>query len=68
MIKLHRNKRTGDYFTHDGRFVLQRGAVGWNVTDNVTGYHDFAGETLKEARGTIEYLYSLPLDSYQFIG
>ena len=55
MVRLKR-KGNGDYITHDGRFEIERGCVGWNMYDNATKDHDFAGETLKEVRAGIEAL------------
>ena len=59
MAKLVRDKRTGDYYTEDKRFMVEKGTVGWNVYELVdmggwtTYQYSFGVDTLKEARESI---------------
>lgn len=63
MVKLNRDKRTGDYYTADKRFFIEKGTIGWNVSElnversNAYGFsvyeYSFSCETLKEVRESI---------------
>lgn len=33
MTKLNRDKRTGDYYSSDRKFFIEKGTVGWNVSE-----------------------------------
>ena len=33
MIKLIRDKKTGDYYTEDGKYQIEKGYIGWNVNE-----------------------------------
>lgn len=63
MTKLNRDKRTGDYYSSDGKFFIEKGTVGWNVSERnerltkLFGFdvynYSFSCETLKEVRESI---------------
>ena len=56
MTKLTRNKRTGDYYTPDRKYRIERGTVGWNVCEyDERGWYtySFSAETLREARESL---------------
>ena len=56
MPKLIRDKRTGDYYTKDRRYQIEKGIIGWNVNEwDVRGWYSysFTAETLKEVRESI---------------
>lgn len=64
MIKLTRDKRTGDYFSPDRKYHIEKGTIGWNVNernDDRTrrlGYevyeYSFSCETLREVRESLQ--------------
>lgn len=54
--KLIRNKKTGDYYTENLRYKVERGNVGWNVSElDARGWYtySFSCETLKEVKESI---------------
>ena len=63
MTKLIRDKRTGDYYSTDRKYLIEKGTVGWNVSElnearsKEYGYPDyeysFSCETLREVRESI---------------
>lgn len=59
MAKLIRDKRTGDYYSEDKRFMVEKGTVGWNVYElaDMGGWerykYSFSTATLKEAKESI---------------
>ena len=63
MTRLTRDKRTGDYYSIDKKFFIEKGTIGWNVSElneNKTkayGFnvyeHSFSCDTLKEVRESI---------------
>ena len=57
MEKLIRDKRTGDYYTQDNRYQIEKGVIGWNVNEiNIdTGIYNysFSCRTLKEIRESL---------------
>ena len=63
-VTLVRDKRTGDYYSHDRKFFIEKGAMGWNLSvrdDDRSarfGYdwYDYVSTcyTLKEIRESIE--------------
>ena len=57
MVKLIRDKITGDYYTQDNRYQIEKGTIGWNVNEiNIdTGiyWYSFSCDTLKEVRGSL---------------
>lgn len=63
MTKLTRDKRTGDYYSIDKKFFIEKGTIGWNVSElnekktKVYGYdvyeYSFSCETLREVRESI---------------
>ena len=63
MKKLNRDKRTGDYYSNDKRYFIEKGAIGWNVSElnevrsKAYGYgvyeYSFSCETLREVRESI---------------
>lgn len=56
MAKLIRDKRTGDYYTEDKKFQVERGVIGWNVNElDRRGWYEysFTCETLKEVQESI---------------
>ena len=63
MAKMNRDKRTGDYYSTDRKYFIEKGTIGWNVYElnearskeygcNVYEY-SFSCETLREARESI---------------
>ena len=63
MKKLIRDKRTGDYYTEDRHFHIEKGSDGWNVNElnedrskrwgcEVYDY-SFSCETLREVRASL---------------
>ena len=61
MIRLQRNKKTGDWYTADGRFMAERGCELWNGYDLVKGrplFPEITGCTLKEFRAWVEEVYT----------
>ena len=63
MAKLNRDKRTGDYYSTDRKYFIEKGTIGWNVSelnearskpygDDVYEY-SFRCETLREVRESI---------------
>lgn len=63
MAKLTRDKRTGDYYSIDKKFFIEKGTIGWNVSElneketKAYGYdvyeYSFSCDTLKEVRESI---------------
>lgn len=63
MTKLIRDKRTGDYYTEDRQYHIEKGTVGWNVNERdeliktLTGKelyrYSFSCDTLKEVRESL---------------
>ena len=56
MTKLIRDKRTGDYYTEDRMFKIEKGSVGWNVSEwdeRVWYTYSFTCLTLKEVKESI---------------
>lgn len=63
MTKLIRNKRTGDYYSIDKKFFIEKDTIGWNASElneyrsKKYGYdvyeYSFSCETLKEVRESI---------------
>lgn len=63
MTKLVRDKRTGDYYTEDKQYHIEKGSVGWNVNEldelfklkhGIDVYrYSFTCETLKEVRESL---------------
>lgn len=56
MTKLIRNKKTGDYYTKDRQYKIERGCVGWNVSEwDERGWYNysFTCKTLREVRESI---------------
>ena len=63
MQKLNRDKKTGDYYSIDRKYFIEKGTIGWNVSElnearsNVYGYdvyeYSFSCETLREVRESI---------------
>ena len=63
MTKLNRDKRTGDYYSIDKKFFIEKGTIGWNVSElneqrtKAYGYnvyeYSFSCDTLKEVRESI---------------
>lgn len=58
MAKLIRDKRTGDYFTQDKRYQIEKGIIGWNVNELDTRFtnsytYSFTCNTLKEVRESL---------------
>lgn len=63
MTKLNRDKRTGDYYSSDRKFFIEKGTAGWNVSERnerltkLFGFdvynYSFSCETLKEVRESI---------------
>ena len=62
-MKLTRDKRTGDYYTTDKKYFIEKGVIGWNVSirddrrTNIYGFdyyeYSFSCDTLKEVRESI---------------
>ena len=63
MTNLIRDKRTGDYYSIDKKFFIEKGTIGWNVSElnkyrsKRYGYdvyeYSFICDTLKEVRESI---------------
>jgi hypothetical protein len=63
MTKLIRDKRTGDYYTEDKQYLIEKGTKGWNVNEldesltKLTGEniyrYGFTCETLRDVRESI---------------
>ena len=59
MVKLTRDKRTGDYYTQDKRYMIEKCLNGWNIYELTqrVGYEEykysFSTDTLKEARESL---------------
>ena len=63
MKKLNRDKRTGDYYSNDRKYFIEKGTIGWNVSEmnearsKAYGYdvyeYSFSCETLREVRESI---------------
>lgn len=63
MTRLTRDKRTGDYYSIDKKFFIEKGTIGWNVSElnenktKVYGFdvyeYSFSCDTLKEVRESI---------------
>ena len=63
MQKLNRDKKTGDYYSADRKYFIEKGIVGWNVSElnefrsEKYGYsvyeYSFSCETLREVRESI---------------
>ena len=51
MVKLIRDKRTGTYYTTDLHYMIEKGPVGWNVSEwDERGWYkySFSCDTLNE--------------------
>lgn len=60
MTKFTRDKNTGDYYTPDRRFRVEKGSSGWNVSEiderflpNEIYRYSFSCQTLKEVRESL---------------
>ena len=63
MTKLTRDKKTGDYYSLDKKFFIEKGTIGWNVSElneartKAYGYpiyeYSFSCDTLREVRESI---------------
>ena len=59
MTHLTRDKRTGDYYTPDRKYFIEKGTVGWNVYESTTRYgveiyeYSFSCDTLREVRESL---------------
>lgn len=57
MIKLSRDKKTGDYYTKDKKYQIEKGCAGWNVnkwSERFKCYeYSFSCDTLKEIRESL---------------
>lgn len=60
MRKIRRDKRTGDYYTPDKMYRIEKGSKGWNVNEyacTIGGNHiykySFSCDTLKEVRESL---------------
>ena len=43
MKKLIRDKRTGDYYTEDKQYQIEKGTIGWNVNElNSRGFYRYS--------------------------
>lgn len=66
MIKLIRDKRTGDYYSPDKKFFIEKGTIGWNVSElnevrsKLYGFpvyeYSFSCDTLREVRESLSSL------------
>ena len=56
MTKLIRDKKTGDYYTLDKKYHIEKGTTGWNVNElderNIYKY-SFSCDTLKEVKESL---------------
>lgn len=56
-MKFERNKRTGTYYSADGRWMIEKSRTGWDIYQ-MTGTgdykHSFTAYRLKEAKELIE--------------
>lgn len=59
-MKLVRDKVTGDYYTEDRRYQIEKGFTGWNVNEIDTRFlpvevyrYSFSCETLSEVRESL---------------
>lgn len=59
-MTLHRDKRTGDYYTTDKKYMIEKGTIGWNACiKGEYGYeYDFSADTLKEIRESLKWRYA----------
>lgn len=63
-MKLTRDKRTGDYYTTDRRYQIERGTVGWNANRlheyrwGSTYEYSFSCDTLAEVRESLTWIYA----------
>ena len=56
MTKLIREKITGNYYTEDRKYQIEKGILGWNVNEwDSRGWYtySFTCETLKEVRESL---------------
>lgn len=63
MVRLIRDARTGDYYSENGKFFIERGTSGWNVSElneersnqwcQPVYEYSFTCDTLKEVRESI---------------
>lgn len=63
MTKLIRSKHAGEYYSTDKKFFIEKGTIGWNVSElnewrtKAYGYnvyeYSFSCDTLKEVRESI---------------
>lgn len=63
MAKLIRDKKTGDYYTKNKQYMIEKGTIGWNVCEkneylsSITGIdcyrYSFSCDTLKEVRESL---------------
>jgi hypothetical protein len=58
MTKLIRDKRTGDYYTEDKCYMVEKGTRGWNVLERDERFDgvyrfSFGCDTLKEVRESL---------------
>lgn len=56
MIKLIKNKKTGDYYTENKKYLIEKGSIGWNVSElDPRGWYNysFSCDTLKEVKESI---------------
>lgn len=57
MIKLIRDKKTGDYYTEDGKYQIEKGYIGWNVNEkDERGWYKYSYTctNLREVKDSIE--------------
>lgn len=60
MARLQRDKKTGDYYTEDRKFQIEKGFAGWNVNEIDARFlpqeiyrYSFTCETLREVRESL---------------
>ena len=63
MAKLNRDKRTGNYYSTDRKYFIEKGTIGWNVFEIHEAHskacgcdiyeYSFSCETLREVRESI---------------
>lgn len=59
MTHLTRDKRTGDYYTPDRKYFIEKGTAGWNVYESTTEYgvkiykYSFSCDTLREVKESL---------------